>query len=198
LCGIPFSSAQPPRCPFLTQRLDFILLHDEVTIARVSATEKGEGSSPPMSWQFMVAIGLLVGFAGLVVYMLATADGDSAAWERQVYVFGAVEAIVFTAVGWIFGREVHRASAEDARQDAEQAKREAAQKGAQVEALTEDAVKGHTLAAAIDATEAAEAAPAPASSGAQRDVGARRVEAPKSEAASLAMLRSLAKTLYDK
>jgi hypothetical protein len=152
-----------------------------------------------MSWQFAVAIGLLVAFTALVIYMLATADGASDTWERQVYVFGAVEAIVFTAVGWIFGREVHRANAKNAREDATQAKQEAAAKGAQVEALTGEVAKGRTLAAAIDATESAEAAaapPAPAR-GAQSDVSAaRRAEATPTAAASLATLRSLSKKLY--
>jgi hypothetical protein len=151
-----------------------------------------------MSWQFAVAIGLLVAFMALVIYMLATADGAADTWERQVYVFGAVEAIVFTAVGWIFGREVHRANAENAREDASQAKQEAAAKGAQVEALTEEVAKGRTLAAAIDATEAAEAAaPAAPPRGAPSDVSAaRRAEAPPPAAASLATLRSLSKKLY--
>ena len=162
----------------------------------MSAPEKSEGNSPPASWQFMVAVGLLVAFTALVIYMLATADGESGTWERQVYVFGAVEAIVFTAVGWIFGREVHRASAANAREDANQAKQEAAAKGAKVEELTEEVAKGRTLAAAIDATDAAEAAAAPAP-GRPSDVSAaRRGEAPQSAAASLATLRSLSKKLY--
>jgi hypothetical protein len=150
-----------------------------------------------MSWQFMVAVGLLVAFTALVIYMLATADGAPETWERQVYVFGAVEAIVFTAVGWIFGREVHRASAENAREDANQAKQEAAAKGAKVEELTEEVAKGRTLAAAIDATESAEAAAAPPAPGRPSDVSAaRRGEAPASAATSLATLRSLSKKLY--
>jgi hypothetical protein len=149
-----------------------------------------------MKLQFGVAVGLLLAFAALVVYMLLTADGKPDTWERQVYVFGAVEAIVFTAVGWIFGREVHRANAENAREDATQAKQDAAAKGAQVEALTEEVAKGRTLAAAIDATESAEAA-APAARGAQSDVSAaRRGEAAQPAAASLATLRSLSKKLY--
>ena len=149
-----------------------------------------------MTWQFAVAIGLLVAFTGLVIYMLVTADGDANTWERQVYVFGAVEAIVFTAVGWIFGREVHRANAENAREDANEAKQDAAAKGAQVEALTGEVAKGRTLAAAIDATESAEAA-VPPPRGAQSDVSAaRRADAPQPAATSLATLRSLSKKLY--
>jgi hypothetical protein len=164
----------------------------------VSTPKSGEGSSPPVSWQFVVAVGLLLAFAAMVIYMLATADGDSTAWERQVYVFGAVEAIVFTAVGWIFGREVHRASAQDAREDAKQAKEEANAKGAKVEELTGEVAKGHTLAAAIEATDAIEAGQGAPAAGRQSDVSAaRRGEAPQSADVSLATLRSLAKKLYD-
>ena len=56
--------------------------------------------------------------------MLSVADGDAQVWERRVYIFSGVEAIVFTAVGWIFGREVHRATAQQAQENAEQAKEE--------------------------------------------------------------------------
>ena len=149
-----------------------------------------------MSWQFVVAVGLLLGFAGLVIFMLVTADGNADVWERQVYVFGAVEAIVFTAVGWIFGREVHRAGAEDARADADQAKQEAADKGAKVEELTEEVAKGRTLKAAIESIDVAAASP-PAR-GRQSDVSAARAASqPDPAAASLATLRNLANKLYE-
>ena len=151
-----------------------------------------------MSWQFIVAVGLLVAFVAMVIYMLVTSDGDATTWERQVYVFGAVEAIVFTAVGWIFGREVHRAGAQDARQDAKEAKEDAAAKGEKVEELTEEVAKGRTLAAAIEATEAVEAGQRPRAARGPSDVtAAPRVEAPQSADVSLATLRSLAKKLYD-
>lgn len=38
-------------------------------------------------------------------------------WGRYIYLLTGVEAIVFTAVGFIFGREVNRARAENAEKD---------------------------------------------------------------------------------
>jgi hypothetical protein len=73
-------------------------------------------------------------------------------WGRSVYVFSALEAIMFTAVGWIFGREVQRSAAEAATRDANRAKQEA--KDATDEAKQE-AVRGHALAEAVKASVAA-------------------------------------------
>ena len=77
-------------------------------------------------WQFIVAAALLVAFAALIAVMLLIAHGDDTVWQRRVYVFGAAQAIVFTAIGWLFGREVNRSTAESAKNDAAQAKEEAA------------------------------------------------------------------------
>jgi len=73
-------------------------------------------------WQFYVAVGLLVGFAGLVIAMILLSKGDETLWQRRVFVFGAVEAVVFTAVGWLFGREVSRAAVKSAIDDANRSK----------------------------------------------------------------------------
>ncbi len=77
--------------------------------------------------QFIVTVVLLVGFAGLVGFMLAAAGTSSSdGWERRIYIFASAEAIVFTSVGWLFGREVHRSEAKTAKKDAETAKGEKA------------------------------------------------------------------------
>jgi hypothetical protein len=39
------------------------------------------------------------------------AEPSDLAWSRRMYVFSAVEAIAFAAVGWLFGKEVHREQA---------------------------------------------------------------------------------------
>src|SRR5438552_4915791 len=109
--------------------------------------------------QFIVTIALLVGFAALVVAMVAMADGDEKIWQRRVYVFGAVEAIVFTAIGWLFGREVHRATAESAREDADTAKKDA--DAARSEALQE-AVRSAEIEGKVKAVRAAARSSGPA------------------------------------
>jgi hypothetical protein len=89
---------------------------------------------------FVVTMALLVAFGVLIVVMMATADTDSEIqWQRQVFLFGAAEAIVFTAVGWLFGREVHRTEAISARKDAEEAKKTAEQSAEEAKAANQEA-----------------------------------------------------------
>ncbi|ADD27261.1 hypothetical protein [Meiothermus ruber] len=63
-----------------------------------------------------IALGavVLLGFAALVVYMLGLLTADETTWGRALYLFAGVEAIAFAAAGYLFGREVHRARAEQA------------------------------------------------------------------------------------
>jgi len=105
-----------------------------------------------------VVVALLIGFAALVVVMLIAARGNDVVWQRRVYLFGAAEAIVFTAVGWLFGREVHRAEAESARKDATDAKQDAASARDEAKNLAKDAataeqraVEEHTKGKAVQA-----------------------------------------------
>ncbi|GIM92004.1 hypothetical protein Ato02nite_037970 [Paractinoplanes toevensis] len=148
----------------------------------------GEQSDPSVAeqakrWgrQFGVTAGLLIGFAALVVTMIWIADGDDAVWQRRVFVFGAVEALVFTAVGWLFGREVHRSAAQSAQSAADTANQAADQ--ARTEAQTEatQAAAARVAAAEADtklqAVRAAAVAGAPGARGGPQDVGAR----PRSE-----------------
>lgn len=105
------------------------------------------------SWQFWVAVALVVAFVALAIAMLGLADGSDQAWQRRVYVFGAVEAVVFTAVGWLFRREGHRAEAETAKSDAADAREEA-------EAARREAKQNAGTAAEATAAAAAERAQA--------------------------------------
>lgn len=92
------------------------------------------------TWQFMVAVGLLLAFAALDVVMLFMANtGTEIVWQRRVYLFGCVEAVVFTAVGWLFGREVSRSAAESAKQEASEAKQDATDARAEAKKKTDDA-----------------------------------------------------------
>jgi hypothetical protein len=135
----------------------------------------------------VVAVFLLIAFGVVVALMLGWAD----TWDQRVYVFGAVEAIVFTAVGWIFGREVHRQTAEVAQKDAAEAKEEVKSKSAQVTALAEEAQKGRALKAAIEAVPEEAAA----SGGGPRDVSALPV--PAAPHTSLEHLKAMAEKLYE-
>lgn len=159
----------------------------------------GPGSGPPLSaanaggsllpwrWQFIVASGLLVAFVVLTVFMLSWADAPEGVWKNRVFVFSSVEAIVFTAVGWIFGREVHRTQAESARKDADDAKEVAGKKADQA---AEERAKGMRLAGAVETLVAGTAS----TGGHARDVGLNGDSGPLPS--QLASLQDLARRLY--
>jgi hypothetical protein len=64
--------------------------------------------------------------------MLGQVEAEEGAWLRVLYLFSGVEAIAFAAAGFLFGREVNRARAEQAesRADAEADRAETFQKAA--------------------------------------------------------------------
>jgi hypothetical protein len=117
-------------------------------------TQPDSSSQLPWRWQFWVAATLIVAFAVLTVFMLSWANASDAVWKNRVFVFSSMEAIVFTAVGWIFGREVHRAEAESARKDAYDAKEDAKEKSELASRKAEEAAgeraKGMQLAGAVE------------------------------------------------
>lgn len=67
----------------------------------------------------------LVAFLALALYLLVDIEAAELTWSRRVYVFGAVEAVAFAGVGWLFGREVHRERAEVAEDRAASAEQKA-------------------------------------------------------------------------
>ena len=108
----------------------------------------------PWRWQFWVAATLIASFVVLTVFMLSWANASDAVWKNRVFVFSSVEAIVFTAVGWTFGREVHRAEVGSARKDAYDAKKDAKEKSELASRKAEEAAteraKGMQLAGAVE------------------------------------------------
>lgn len=160
----------------------------------------------PWRWQLIIAIALLVLFGAFAVWMVANAGTTDPIWKNQVYVFASVEALVFTAVGWIFGREVNRVGAETARADAANA--EAKADGKANEAATAKAGEGKAkqkvadLTAAVDtAAEAAATATAPTTAagggGVSGQVSAQSGGAPTVAAIQLNALQLLARRMRD-
>jgi hypothetical protein len=134
------------------------------------------------TWQFGVAVALLIGFLVLVVVMLfMTGSSTEIVWQRRVYIFGGAEAIVFTAVGWIFGREVNRSAvqtvkqqANDAKKDADAAREETRQHAdaaarAEQEAAAERA-RGDVVASVVEHAQPA-TVPTPQRGGVAQDAG---------------------------
>jgi len=124
----------------------------------MTATSNGEGTgasrtdSAAERWRgiaaVIVAVALLLGFAALLAYLIGKAGtAADGAWSRYVYLFGAAEALVFTAVGWLFGREVNRQAVQSAEARADQAV--ARVEEATVNA-TEQEANGRALRAAVE------------------------------------------------
>lgn len=116
-------------------------------------------------WLFWAAVAIVVVYVVFAVFAFARADNQLAEieWSRSVYVLLGVEAIAFTAVGWLFGREVHRGEAQTAKQNAAQAKADVKEQRSKVEDAKEreaDArerataaeTKGRALADAVRAS----------------------------------------------
>jgi hypothetical protein len=95
------------------------------------------------------AIAVLIAFAGLVAWMLVTArTQNGTVWDRQLYIFTSVEAIVFAAAGALFGVEVKRQQADNAEQRADQASERAAEALNSEKLAATDAERARALAAA--------------------------------------------------
>lgn len=81
------------------------------------------------SWQRLLPIAMLIVVVYLAFALVAFIRADDplteTLWTRSAWVVQGVEAIAFTAVGWLFGKEVHRGEAEQAKERADEAKGEA-------------------------------------------------------------------------
>jgi hypothetical protein len=168
----------------------------------------------PVAVQIGFAIGLTALFIVLVVIMLASAHDADTVWQKKVYIYGSVEAVVFTAIGWVFGRQVQRgqvaaaeANAADAKKEAKDsaAKAEEAQQQTQIVQAESAERQAHVaeLATAVRIVALAPVAgppvPPDAQPGVARDVGFGDDEPRTAQTAlspQLAALRSLADRLH--
>ena len=73
----------------------------------------------------ITGLAVLLAFALLINYLLTQTAASDIVWARLTYLLSGVEALVFAAAGFLFGREVHRERAERAETDAAAAKTEA-------------------------------------------------------------------------
>lgn len=123
----------------------------------------------PAKWLLPIAVILLTLYVVVLVWLFFTADDKDASetiWGRYVFLLGGLEAIVFTAVGWLFGREVNRKQAEQAETAQDEAKQATATaKGLKTAILTHPSIAGtgQEMPAGADAFQAlrAEARNAP-------------------------------------
>jgi hypothetical protein len=98
---------------------------DERSGAAEAPTEgsAGTGSTGPSKVQLTFAAAVLAGYGALLGF-LAVNRGD-ANWDRLVFLFSGLEAIVFAAAGLVFGTAVQRSEVRAARADAAAARADA-------------------------------------------------------------------------
>jgi hypothetical protein len=94
--------------------------------------------------QFWVTVVLVIAFLALAGALIWQDKAGTSAWQRLDSVFGVVGAITLTAVGWLFGREVHRGEARAARRDANQSKNRLDVATTRLTARTGDVIRLHT------------------------------------------------------
>lgn len=164
-----------------------------------SSASKGAESRPKIV--IYAAIAILVAFAALVGWMLYFANSNNvsngATWDRQIYIFTSVEAIVFTAAGALFGVEVKRQQVSDAERRAEHASERASEALDSEKLASVDAQRAKALAAATRGARAAASQAGTDTGGAPDVPGARGALAGgASPDAALIALGSIADELF--
>lgn len=131
---------------------------------------------------------ILIAVFVIALVVLGMLRGDRQ-WDRLVYLFGGLEAVVFAAVGALFGTSVQRGNLADARMDASQARQEAGTVRAQARTDGAQAEKGRALAEACRAA-------AEAKQGTSQRLGARETDQFEAASPELVTLATLADRLF--
>lgn len=118
---------------------------DSLPIAKSNTSE---------SQKFIVAIIILIVYLVFIAFMLYNSDVEEEKnWNRMLYLFSGIEAIVFAALGYVFGKDIHRIRAEKAEENADQAKRETDKAKKETDnakkTAEEEKIKGIKLSTAI-------------------------------------------------
>ena len=175
-------------------------------------TPPTSASASGASWRWLFWAAIAIVFAYVVFVLLAFVRADDKLpetdWSRSVYVLLGVEALAFTAVGWLFGREVHRGEAQEAQKHADEAKHVAtlekdradtAKDAAAQERSRADAAqtKGRILAKAVHSlTEPEETGGGPGGGDERSPAGGRTRGIDSPAAGSAQALRSIADELF--
>ncbi|MFE6748867.1 hypothetical protein ACFVGM_23655 [Kitasatospora purpeofusca] len=145
--------------------------------ASARPSEPAASSSPPIHWSIYVLICVvLAGYAAMMTF-LALKRGD-ANWDRLVFLFSGLEAIVFAAAGLAFGGSVQRGALNAAREDAATARAEAGRQAEAAEAGRDNSDVLDTLLSTIALGAAAERAGAVGGTGSAGGDAARTAELP--------------------
>ncbi len=89
---------------------------DEQTTVKTNRTaEKNAGSRDWLAFiPYIIAVAALIAYGFFIHFLLGRVGTDEPEWSRSIFLFSGVEAIVFAAAGFLFGREVNRKRAQNA------------------------------------------------------------------------------------
>lgn len=105
---------------------------------------------------YIIAIGVLIAYGFFISFLIKKVGTEELDWSRLIYLFSGVEAIVFAAAGFLFGREVNRKRAENAEEgkkladeQKEEAKKEAVDERKKGVILGAMAIQGERTSAGV-------------------------------------------------
>lgn len=87
----------------------------------MSGGSEGQTRSPVVVG---IACAILIGYGSAALFLFLNVTVPSETWTRYTFLFGGIEAVAFAAVGYLFGKEVHRQQAEKAEKRAQDAQTE--------------------------------------------------------------------------
>jgi len=79
----------------------------------------------------MIVAAIIIIYLGWFIYFMTgkvtIPAEDSVVWDRLVYLLTAVEAVAFTAIGFLFGEQVNKKAIEHAEENVDEAKKKVVQ-----------------------------------------------------------------------
>lgn len=168
--------------------------------AKETAKDGAAVNGVPWRPLFFMAVALVVAYFLFAFLSFARADDTSITeplWSRSVFVLLGVQSIAFTAIGWLFGREVHSGEAQIAKNQANDAKgdAQAAHDKADTAKNTEADARERAAAAETAGQSLAAAVRALADQSSNVDGGDENAPA-GGDSGGLPMLKSLADRLF--
>ena len=105
--------------------------------------QSGNSMSENLNKQrFILAVIIFIAYIIFIIYLITkTSTENDLLWTRLLYLFTGIEAIVFAALGYVFGRDINRSRAENAEKDAEKAKKDEAKAKADAEKAKKESQK---------------------------------------------------------
>ncbi len=94
------------------------MMEEQTTADKNHTAEKNADS---LDWlgsiPYIIAVAALIAYGFFIHFLLGKVGADEPQWSRSIFLFSGVEAIVFAAAGFLFGREVNRKRAQNAEEE---------------------------------------------------------------------------------